>query len=103
MGGGAEATAEELRDCSFTTPNVFDTPEVLRQLYGGPFLTARHGKGAIVVLGNHNSGTSMLTRLIMLMGAFLGSLNAAPLPSRPWTAISLLAPAQLTAAPHKQA
>jgi hypothetical protein len=31
------------------------------------------GSGGIVVLGAHNSGTSMVTRLIMLLGAFAGN------------------------------
>ena len=46
-------------------------------LYGAPFLGEHSGSGGILVLGNHNSGTSMLTRLIMLMGAFQGNLEGA--------------------------
>ena len=79
-GACAEANATELHDCTFKTPTMWDPPETLRQLYGMTFLPERAGKGSIVVLGHHNSGTSMLTRLIMLMGAFHGNLSGAQWP-----------------------
>lgn len=50
---------------------------MLRTLYGTTFQQTHNGEGSIAVLGHHNSGTSMLTRLLMLMGAFHGNLDGA--------------------------
>lgn len=60
---------------------MFDNIPVLRKLYGPVFDTVRirqgQGRGSMLVLGHHNSGTSMLARLLMLMGAFQGNLDGA--------------------------
>lgn len=75
----AEATSQQLWQCTFVYPRGFDPPNILRSLYGAPFMGETEGSGSMLVLGNHNSGTSMLTRLIMLMGAFQGNLASARL------------------------
>jgi hypothetical protein len=77
----AEATADQLWRCNFAYNRSFDSPNVLRVLYGNPFLSEHDGAGSMLVLGNHNSGTSMLTRLLMLMGAFQGNLEGARPPA----------------------
>ena len=46
---------------------------MLAYLYGDQFHIKNTGAGRILVLGQHNSGTSITTRLIMLLGAFQGS------------------------------
>jgi hypothetical protein len=64
----------DLLNCEYDPPNHFDTPDLLRKLYGRGFnLDDKSGSGGIVVLGAHNSGTSMVARLIMLLGAFAGN------------------------------
>ena len=52
---------------------TFDSPAVQRELYGDQFETTKTGRGQIFVLGQYNSGTSITTRLIMLLGGFQGS------------------------------
>lgn len=61
--------------CNFTTPQNFDPPAVLQKLYGPYFDKMLSGRGSLLVLGQHNSGTSMLARLLMLMGAFQGNAH----------------------------
>ena len=58
-------------------PSGMDAPQILVELYGNGFLSEHSGEGSMVVLGNHNSGTSMLARLLMLMGAYQGQLSGA--------------------------
>ena len=82
-----------LLTCSFKTPKRFDTADVLQQLYGPYFSTATAApteSGSMFVLGNHNSGTSVLTRLVMLMGAFQGNLNGAHPASSARTQVGLV-------------
>lgn len=71
----AETTAANMLSCNFTTPQSFDPPMVLQKLYGPFFDKTLSGKGSLLVLGQHNSGTSMLARLLMLMGAFQGNVH----------------------------
>lgn len=71
----AEASAIELQRCNFTTPREFDPYLVLRKLYGPWFEANGRGRGQMLILGQHNSGTSMLARLLMLMGAFQGNVK----------------------------
>lgn len=64
-----------------------DPPETLRRLYGDAFPleaatnsptnpeNSTTNSGAIVVLGAHHSGTSLTTRLLMLLGAYAGHEN----------------------------
>lgn len=63
--------------CNFTRPQHFDPPMVLRKLYGPYFDSTLSGRGSLLILGQHNSGTSMLARLLMLMGAFQGNVHGA--------------------------
>lgn len=63
----------DILGCEYDPPTEFDRPELLAKLYGRHFAPAEQGSGKIVVLGHHNSGTSMVTRLVMLMGAFAGN------------------------------
>ena len=66
----------DLLKCEYDPPTEFDKPHLLERLYGRHFdVTDLSGKGGIVVLGAHNSGTSMVTRLIMLLGAFAGNFE----------------------------
>jgi hypothetical protein len=59
--------------CPPRPPRPPDPPAVLRELYGDGFdLGAPNGTGTVVVVGMHNSGTSLVTRLLMLMGVFAG-------------------------------
>ena len=46
---------------------------MLSEIYGDRFDPKVVGKGRIFVLGQHNSGTSITTRLLMLLGAYQGS------------------------------
>lgn len=63
-------------NCQYDTPQRFDPPELLHKLYGRHFdAHSSAGRGNIAVLGAHNSGTSMVTRLIMLLGAFAGNFE----------------------------
>eukprot|EP00892_Ulva_mutabilis_P006490 jgi/Ulvmu1/4212/UM019_0191.1 len=71
----SETPAARLLSCNFTTPQSFDPPMVLQKLYGPYFDKALSGKGSLLILGQHNSGTSMLARLLMLMGAFQGNVH----------------------------
>ena len=71
----AEASSRELLNCNFTTPRAYDPYLVVHKLYGPWFEPANPGAGSLLVLGQHNSGTSMLARLIMLMGAFQGNVK----------------------------
>lgn len=59
-----------------------DDPQVQRALYGEQFNPSITGTGSVLVLGNHNSGTSMLTRMLMLLGLYQGRLKALFLSSR---------------------
>lgn len=64
----------DLLKCEYDPPTHWDDPELIRKLYGRQFDTEdTSGRGSIVVLGAHNSGTSITTRLIMLLGAFSGN------------------------------
>ena len=66
----------DLLKCEYDPPTEFDKPHLLERLYGRHFdVTDTSGTGGIVVLGAHNSGTSMVTRLVMLMGAFAGNFE----------------------------
>lgn len=49
-----------------------DKPEVLQQLYGQQFSANVTGTGSVLVIGQHHSGTSMLTRMLMLLGLYAG-------------------------------
>jgi hypothetical protein len=71
----AEASSVELQSCNFTTPKEFDPYLVNRKLYGPWFDANSNGRGQMLILGQHNSGTSMLARLLMLMGAFQGNVK----------------------------
>ena len=73
---GPCAGSLDLLACEYDPPTQFDQPQLLQRLYGRHFDPAStSGAGNIVVLGAHNSGTSMVTRLIMLMGAFGGNFE----------------------------
>lgn len=64
----------DLLGCEYNPPTEFDPPKLLKLLYGDQFdVRDTSGSGSVVVLGAHNSGTSMVTRLIMLLGAFGGN------------------------------
>lgn len=64
----------DLLGCEYNPPTKFDPPQLLKLLYGDKFdVQDTSGSGSVVVLGAHNSGTSMVTRLIMLLGAFGGN------------------------------
>lgn len=64
----------DLLGCEYDPPKAFDPQHLLKLLYGDKFdVKDTSGSGSIVVLGAHNSGTSMVTRLIMLLGAFGGN------------------------------
>lgn len=64
----------DLLKCEYDPPTEFDKAHLLERMYGRHFdASDTSGRGNIVVLGAHNSGTSMVTRLIMLMGAFAGN------------------------------
>jgi hypothetical protein len=66
----------DLLNCEYDPPTQFDQPELLKKLYGRQFHpNDQSGHGNVVVLGAHNSGTSMVTRLIMLLGAFAGNFE----------------------------
>ena len=66
----------DLLNCEYDPPTRFDTRDLLTKLYGKHFSPHdKSGHGNIVVLGAHNSGTSMVTRLIMLLGAFAGNFE----------------------------
>lgn len=69
-----DLTAQQLWRCEYRPPSRFDSARVIAHLYGDKFNVHTSGKGAIFVFGNHNTGTSMLARLLMLMGAFQGNL-----------------------------
>jgi hypothetical protein len=69
--------------CSLKPPVGFDPPSVLHRLYNSQFSTSdMTGSGGIIVLGQHNSGTSMVTRLVMLLGAFAGNYRSIQISSR---------------------
>lgn len=63
-----------LLKCEYDPPTQWDDPKLVHKLYGRHFDTQdTSGSGSVVVLGAHNSGTSITTRLIMLLGAFSGN------------------------------
>lgn len=76
MSSLSRAGQVDLLNCEYDPPTQFDTPDLLAKLYGEHFdPNDSSGHGNIVVLGAHNSGTSMVTRLIMLLGAFAGNFE----------------------------
>lgn len=84
----AESLHELLAQCEPEPPQPLDPPETLRDLYGSGFDAAQQGTGQVLILGNHNTGTSMLVRLVMLMGLFHGD-KAGARPSGPARAACL--------------
>ena len=75
MNSLVSAGQHDLLHCTYNPPNKFDHPKLLALLYGDAFNPHKAGQGEIVVLGQHNSGTSIVTRLIMLLGAFQGNFE----------------------------
>lgn len=69
--------------CLYDPPMTFDTPYLYKQLYGDAFdPTDTSGSGEILVLGQHNSGTSMVAKLVMLLGAFQGNYETVSISPR---------------------
>ena len=69
----------ELAGCEVQAPKPLDDAATLSKLYGSAFDANARGHGSILVLGNHGTSTSMLTRLLMLMGLFQGNNRGAHL------------------------
>ena len=49
-----------------------DDIPTLRALHGSQFDPDSKGYGSVLVLGNHNTGTSMLMRGLMMLGLYAG-------------------------------
>lgn len=67
----------DLTGCQAKAHEPLDSPELLSSLYGSSFDANVRGQGSVLLLGNHGTSTSMLTRLLMLMGLFQGNRRGA--------------------------